>query len=97
MKQKCDRKYLGVTVTSENYRKILEGPGSRNELRFHAKHLRAYLKGRDSFIHGWVTNEGGEKVKPKEHPVLQEITLNGVPSFSTQEHLNSYLRSKNAK
>jgi hypothetical protein len=85
MKQmKFDRQYLGVTVTAENYRAILSGPGSRDELRFHAKHLRAYLKGKDTFIHGWEWKEVKdpetdevtlEKVRPQVHNVQQSIKV----------------------
>jgi len=99
---KYTREYQGVTVTAKNYRSILEGPGGRDELRFHAKHLRAYLRGKDSFFHGWILNEKGEKSRPSEHQVRQVIILryltddesNGFAQFSSQKELNGYLKAK---
>lgn len=77
---KIDREYLGVTVTAKNYREIVGPKGSeteegRQDLRFHEKHLRAYLKGKDSFTHGWVKDEEGNTVGPQFHDVQQEFTV----------------------
>ncbi len=67
-RMKAERKYLGVTITAENYREILEKEG-RDGINFHTKHLRAYLKGSKTFRHKWmrkpeiVENERGEPVE----------------------------------
>jgi len=65
---KESRRYLGVTITAENYREILEADG-RDGINFHAKHLRAYLQGKTTFRHKFmrekslVENEKGEQVE----------------------------------
>lgn len=61
-KQTYTRQYLGVTITAENYREILEKEG-RSGINFHTKHLKAYLKGNDKFRHGFMRNEEGKPVK----------------------------------
>jgi hypothetical protein len=48
---KYTRQYLGITITSQNYREILDREG-RDGINFHTKHLRAYLKGKKSFKSG---------------------------------------------
>jgi hypothetical protein len=53
MKGKETREYLGVTITSKNYREILEKEG-RDGINFHTKHLRAYLKGKTTFRHKFL-------------------------------------------
>ena len=78
------REYLGVIVTAENYREIFltkpteEFPyKERSALKFHQKHLKAYLAGHPSFIHGYTLNEYGNKI-PTVHKVkskLEEIPL----------------------
>lgn len=66
-----DRRYLGVTITAQNYREILEKEG-REGINFHTKHLRAYLKGKKTFNHKFkrekvlVENGKGEKVEVEQ-------------------------------
>ena len=90
-----NREYLGTIVTQENYRSL-------EDLNFHRKHLKSYLKGRDNFTHGWDLDEEGNKVSPKIHNVQQKITLSfdnqeGTReslSFGSQAQLNYYLNRR---
>lgn len=68
-----NREYLGVTVTAQNYREVhpIGKPSMRN---FHSKHLRAYLKGNDSFMHGYTYDELGIR-HPISHKVQQKIKI----------------------
>ena len=64
-----ERSYLGVTITAANYRHILERE-ERNGINFHTKHLRAYLKGKEVFTHGFQKDENGKTVRDKwGHPI----------------------------
>ncbi len=69
---KYDRKYLGVTITGENYKEILLSAG-RDSINFHSKHLNAYLKGRDTFTHGWVVDLNGFPIRKQVHQVQQKL------------------------
>ena len=70
---KYDRKYLGVTITAENYRDILTKEG-RDGINFHTKHLRAYLKGKAFFTHGFNIDKDGNRTTPKVHRVRASLT-----------------------
>jgi len=72
-KSKTNREFLGLLVTSDNYREILEKEG-RDGRNFHNKHLRAYKQGKTHFVHGVRVNENGEKLGPMIHDVKQKLT-----------------------
>jgi hypothetical protein len=54
------REYLGTLVTASNYREI-KNRGGNDELKFHAKHLKAYLSGRKTFEHGYTISATGKR------------------------------------
>jgi hypothetical protein len=70
--ERYSREYLGVTITRENYKDILKKEG-RKGINFHAKHLRAYLKGWQSFSYGRQWNSFWAKWEPVFHPVKQRM------------------------
>lgn len=61
-KIKYERSYLGTTITAANYRQILN-EGGRSAINYHNKHLRAYLKGKKTFTHGFEKDENGKTKK----------------------------------
>lgn len=65
MKKKLRRRFLGEVYTRKTYEGGMRIPTWR--LKFEDKHLKAYLKGYDTFTFGY--NELGEKVV---HRVKQE-------------------------
>lgn len=80
-KAKYTRQYLGVTITSENYRDILSKEG-RYGINFHSKHLKAYLRGDSYFTYDFERDEEGNVRRnafgqriPKEHKVLQQLIV----------------------
>jgi len=102
---KITREYLGVTVTAENYREINPKDKPNRDLRnYHNKHLRAYLKGHDTFQHGWVRHEDGSK-SPNIFNVEQKFTVTYLneqderASFScaSQDALRLYLKKLSKK
>lgn len=66
-KKKWDRKFLGKT----------EGFESKAEQRFEQKHLRAYIRGHETFTHGKkpVYNSSGviTDYQPAVHKVKQQL------------------------
>lgn len=60
-KTKVERRYLGTTVTAQNYRDILNKEG-RDGINFHTKHLKAYLQGKTTFRHKFMRDEEGNIV-----------------------------------
>lgn len=73
------RQYLGITVTAENYRELMEaakadGKPPRHEINFHTRHLEAYLKGNEFFRHGNKYDKEGKIVGPAFFKVKQELT-----------------------
>ena len=97
MKFSFDRQYLGVTVTAENYRKILEGPGGRDELRFHAKHLKAYLRGNDGFYHGTTTGKYKDPVSGEERETAPFPKWNKVQQLIKVWYLNPNMENVSAQ
>jgi hypothetical protein len=82
---KYERKYLGVTITSQNYREILQKEG-REGINFHNKHLKAYLKGWDSFQFGYETFVNPETNKLQ---FSRDLKGNLIPKyFNTLVELN---------
>lgn len=78
-KAKYDRQYLGITVTAQNYRELMDaaikdGKNPRYEINYHNKHLKAYLKGRDTFTYGFRYDEDGNKVGPAIFKVQEKLT-----------------------
>lgn len=71
---KYNREYLGIVVSQESYREILDKEG-RDGINFHNKHLRAYLQGKEHFSHGIRVNDKGEKLGIAWHPVKSKINL----------------------
>ena len=63
------KKFNGILVTSTNYRELMD-KGGRDLINYHNKHLRAYLKDEQFFIHGV-----GEDGHPKFHPVLKQYVI----------------------
>lgn len=62
-----ERRYLGVTVTAENYRELMRlakeaGKNPRHEINYHTRHLEAYLKGQDTFVHGFRRDKKTKKI-----------------------------------
>ena len=77
---KYDRKYLGVTVTAENYRELIALAvaaklNPRHEINYHTRHLEAYLKGKTSFTHGFKRDKEGKAISPAIFKVMQELTI----------------------
>lgn len=95
MKAQFTRQYLGVTITAQNYKTIKEGPGKTDELKFHEKHLKNYLRGNDFFYHGWNYDKEGNKTSPKMFNVQQIIRMTDIEGnkieFQSQSDLNKYL------
>lgn len=56
-----ERQYLGITITAQNYKEILEKEG-RDGINYHTKHLRAYLKGKTNFKHKWMRDGEGRVI-----------------------------------
>jgi len=76
-----ERRYLGITVTAENYRELMslaiaDKKNPRHEINYHTRHLEAYLKGKETFRHGYRirVNEDGEveTLGPAYFKVMQE-------------------------
>lgn len=67
-KYRYEREYLGTTITAQNYKEIRDKKDGRQQINFHNKHLRAYLRGYDRFTFG-VDNDGD----PIFHKVQQQI------------------------
>lgn len=59
-----ERRFLGV---------LPENP-TKKQIRFHQKHERAYLKGYERFIFGYIQNSLGIRV-PVWHNVKQEVII----------------------
>ena len=83
-KPKYERSYLGVTITSKNYREILEKEG-RDGINFHSKHLRAYLQGKTSFRHKFMRDEKGNVItdmygRPRYNEYRVQFTLRQIPT-----------------
>lgn len=77
-KVKYDRKYLGITVTKENYRELMQkaidaGMPPRHEINYHTRHLKAYLKGKTEFRHGYRYSEEGKIIGPAYFKVMEEL------------------------
>lgn len=72
-KSKYTREYLGVTITQANYKEVLDVEG-RDGINFSTKHLRAYLKGKKTFVHGYRTDKDGRRY-PLSHIVQEKINL----------------------
>jgi hypothetical protein len=68
--KRMTREYLGALVTAANYREI-KNRGGNDELKFHAKHLKAYLSGRKTFEHGYTTSASGRRT-----PNVYNVQLN---------------------
>lgn len=68
-----DRTYLGTTITAQNYKEILEKEG-RDGINFHTKHLRAYLKGKKTFTHGFNRDEDGRAISSRVFRVESVLT-----------------------
>jgi len=66
-----NREYLGVTITSENYREILKKEG-RFGINFHTKHLKSYLQGKRTFIHGYKTEVSDLGYKSR-YPIFHKV------------------------
>jgi len=74
-KQKYTRKYLGVTITAQNYKEILEKEG-RDGINFHTKHLKAYLAGKQTFRHKFKRDENGNVLRNAwGFPIYNEFTV----------------------
>lgn len=71
-KPTVERSFKGITITAENYREIME-LGGRHELNYHARHLEAYLKGKEIFRHGFRRDKKGKVIGPAFHKVQQEF------------------------
>lgn len=78
------REYKGVTITAQTYAEIRDkhkavnslSPGYlafRDEINFHTKHLRAYLKGAERFNHGYNRDKSGRAISPKVHIVQAKL------------------------
>lgn len=78
-KAKFIKRYLGVTITADNYREILNKEG-RYGINFHTKHLKAYLRGDTHFNYDYERDEEGRIITdaygfrvPKRHRVQREF------------------------
>lgn len=77
-KPKWERRYLGITVTRDNYRELmrlaeLSGKPPRHEINYHTRHLEAYLEGKNYFVHGFRYDKDGDKIGPAIFKVEQEL------------------------
>lgn len=70
-----DRKFLGDTSFFSMNKD--ERKSKKEEISFEKKHLKAYVKGHDTFIHGTVEimnpKTGLMNTVPKTHTVKQEL------------------------
>lgn len=78
------REYLGITITAQTYGEIREkhkvvnsaSPGFlafRDEINLHTKHLRAYLRGVETFTHGYNRDKEGRAISPRVHTVQAKL------------------------
>lgn len=77
-KKKYERKYLGITVTAQNYRELMDAAikdkkSPRHEINYHTRHLEAYLQGKTSFRHGFRRDKNGRALGPAYFKVMQEL------------------------
>lgn len=73
-RKRYNRRYLGTIVTHSNYREILDNEGA-DKVKFHKKHLAAYIKGKNYFFHGFTVPEDPSKQpRPIMHYVESEFT-----------------------
>ena len=68
-RERYTREYGGILVSSKNYQELLQTEGE-DAIKFHKKHLKAYIRGKRVFTYG--KNEDGD---PIFHMVEQKISI----------------------